>query len=237
MASYSIVTICVRRWDYLLRSLPGWRALPGRKNIFVVTYAFDDIPRAGLEQEHVVVIDSRPFHLTKARNTGARAAKQTDGPDYLLFIDADIVMADGPLFVKPLEAGPDCVLDAPHAILDLRPSLGGQRDPERTVRGLRGTHFVKPELFFKINGYNQQMKGWGYEDLDLFGRYARASGNVAYYDRSALRHQVHSDMVRRQMQAEPLEVTLRRNKAVAAGAWAGDFGYASFEIRPPRRGP
>jgi glycosyltransferase involved in cell wall biosynthesis len=243
MASFSAVTVCVRRWDFLFRSLPGWRALPGLKNLFVVTYAFDDIPPQGLEREHVVVVNGRPFHLTKARNTGARAAQQAGVDDYLLFIDADILVKDAPLLVKSLETEPDYVLDSPHAILDRRPGLEGA-DPEKAERGMRGTHFVRPCLFFRIYGYNQQLRGWGYEDLDLFNRYSRTSDRAAFFDRSALRHQAHSDQVRQQLQAEPLMETLKRNKGVAESvtdpvgrSWAADFGHAAFEIRPPRPGP
>lgn len=242
MPSLSIVTVCARRWDSLLRSLPGWRSLPGLRGIFVVTYAFDDIPREGLEREHLVVAAGRSFHLAKARNTGARAARETAAADYLLFIDADITVKDAPLLARSLGGGPDYVLDSPHAILDRRPGLEGA-DPEMAERGLRGTHFVRPDLFFKVHGYNQLLKGWGYEDLELFNRYARVSDRAAFYDRSALRHQGHSDEVRQQLQREPLRETLRRNKAAAeraadpfGGAWAADFGHASFEIRPPIRG-
>jgi len=237
-ASYSLITTCVKRWDFLARSLPTWLALPGRSNIFVVSYEFDSIPEKGLEQAHVIVVKADEFHRTRALNLGAMLAKKVDSPEYLLFTDADILIRSGSLFSQFMSTGanPDYLLDSRYALG--REGLPMEHDPEAKMRGIRGTHWVRSDFFFSVGGFNQHLSGWGHDDVDLYSRYQKQSKNVAFYDRYALFHQPHPDAQRTQLQQETPEQSMLRNREIAKQAsdpqsWAAALGYPAYEIRKP----
>jgi hypothetical protein len=135
---------------------------------------------------------------------------QMSSEQLLLFIDADVMVVDPQRFTAPLAASTDLVVDSPYAF-----GKHEGRDPEYDERGLRGTHFVTRELFERVQGFNPHMRGWGFEDFDLYHRYAQHSPAVAYYERASLHHQPHGDRVRRELQAVSLRESVRVNRAVA----------------------
>jgi hypothetical protein len=242
-ASYSIVTTCAKRWEFLAQSLPSWLAMPGRRNVFVVTYAFDQIPKHGLEEAHVVVVKGAPkFHRTRALNLGAMVARSTDNPQYLLFTDADIVIRAGSLLLQNISDGetPDYVLDSRYALGWRRQGLPREFDPELRGRGIRGTHLVRSELFFRVNGFNQHLIGWGFDDLELYSRYRQQSSKLSFYDRNALFHQPHDDAQRGELQDATIKESLNHNKDQAeqhddplGSSWAAELGYPDYEITAP----
>lgn len=241
--TYSLVTTCAKRWDFLERSLPSWLAMPGRGNIFIVTYAFDTIPVQGLEQAHVIVVKGEQrFHRTRALNLGALVARQIDDPQYLMFTDADIIVRDAGSFLTGISSGeaPAYVLDSRYALGAARQGLPREHDPEQRKRGIRGTHLVQSSLFFRINGFNQQLQGWGYDDFDLYQRYRLQSSKVTFYDRAALFHQPHNDKQRGELQDEGIRDSMirngeqsRRNPDPLGSSWAAQLGYPDYEVRPP----
>jgi hypothetical protein len=242
-ALYSLVTTCAKRWSFLERSLPSWLQMPERGNIFIVTYAFDAIPTTGLEQAYLIVIKNQQrFHRTRALNLGALVARKVDDPKYLMFVDADIIVRSGSLFLGPISGGeaPDYVLDSRYALGARRQGLPLELDPEHRRRGIRGTHLVKSELFSQINGFNQHLQGWGYDDFELYSRYRLQSNNVTFYDRNALYHQPHDDAQRGELQNSTLNESMQRNADQArrysdqlGSSWASEVGYPEYEIRPP----
>lgn len=214
-------------------------------NTFIVSYEFDRIPSAGLEQEYLVVIPEQRFHRTRALNAGARKAREIDDPVYLLFIDADVLVTRPSVFVQSSrlhDPFPDYVLDSPHAFGSHRHQLPMEDDPDLRQRGLRGTHWVKSDFFFEVGGFNQGLRDWGFDDIDLYGRYADRSDRVAYYDRSALHHQRHDDSLRGDLQTASLRESVTRNRAISLGGGAvpagvavETLGYPEVRLRAPTR--
>jgi hypothetical protein len=215
-------------------------------NTFIVTYQFDRIPTAGLEQEHLVIIPEHRFHRTRALNTGARKAREIDDPVYFLFIDADVLITRPSVFVQSSqlhEPFPDYVLDSPYAFGSHRHRLPMDNDPDLRQRGLRGTHWVKSDFFFEVGGFNQGLRDWGFDDIDLYGRYADRSDRVTYYDRSALHHQRHDDKARTALQEVSLRESVTRNRtlslsgeAVLHGVDIETLGYPEVRLQAPTRG-
>jgi hypothetical protein len=239
-----LVTTCAKRWQFLERSLPSWLALPNRGNIFIVTYAFDTtVPVQGLEHAYLIVIkNEQRFHRTRALNLGALVARKVDDPQYLLFTDADIIVRDGSVFLDNIASGstPDYVLDSRYALGARRQGLPREHDPEHRTRGIRGTHLVRSELFFRINGFNQHLQGWGFDDFELYTRYRQQSTKVSFYDRNSLFHQPHDDAHRGELQNSAIKASMQRNQEQArrhsdplGSSWAHQLGYSEYEIRPP----
>jgi hypothetical protein len=218
--------------------------MPSRGNIFIVTYAFDTtLPAQGLDGVYLIVIkNEHRFHRTRALNLGALVARKVDDPKYLMFTDADIVVKDAASLLSNVSGGdaPDYVLDSRYAFGARRQGLPIDRDPEQRMRGIRGTHWVRSELFFRINGFNQHLQGWGFDDFELYSRYRQQSSKVTFYDRNALFHQPHDDSHRGELQTSAIQASMRHNQEQArrhsdplGRSWAHQLGYPEYEIRPP----
>jgi hypothetical protein len=218
--------------------------MPNRGNLFIVTYSFDTtLPAQGLEQAYLIVVKSEQrFHRTRALNLGALIARKVDDPQYLMFTDADIIVRSGDLFLNGINGGatPDYVLDSRYALGARRQGLPLDQDPEQRMRGVRGTHLVRSELFFRINGFCQHLRGWGFDDFELYSRYRQQSTKVTFYDRAALFHQPHSDAQRGELQSSDIKASMRHNQEQArrhsdplGSSWAHQLGYPEYEIRPP----
>lgn len=219
--------------------MPSWRVLPDVGNTFVATYGFDTIP-SGLDELYLVTIEAERFHKTRALNCAAKVAMQVDRPDYFLFIDCDIVIRDPQVFARTLQGNPlpEVVVDSPHAWQHEMVA----EDPEIRDRGKRGTHLVRPELFFRLHGYDQRIIGWGLPDVNLYHRYARVTENHSVFDRRLILHLPHSDALRVRLNPQPetLGESVQRNLQVHSQqfdlygeSWREEMGYPSFSERPP----
>ena len=92
---FSIVTVCVNRWEFLRRSLPTWHAIPNVARIVVATYDFDPVPD-WLSGVTLLSIDAPQFHKTRALNAAAKYTLEADQPSHLLFIDSDVLVMTVP---------------------------------------------------------------------------------------------------------------------------------------------
>jgi SAM-dependent methyltransferase len=245
--SFSIITVCVDRWEFLRRSLPTWRDIPNVARIVVATYDFDTVPD-WLSGVTLLSIDAPQFHRTRALNAAAMYTLETDKPTYLLFIDSDVLVKDPLVFHRPIERilAPDYVLDSDFAIPQLKRHLVDADDPENGDRGKRGTHAVRSELFAGINGFDQRLKGWGFDDLNLYARYRTASSNHAVYERELLDHQPHGDQLRSSQ--NPAGATLDDQLMVnmkthnehfdpRGESWRHELGYPKVSVREPPQCP
>lgn len=91
---------------------------------------------------------SDKFNLSRARNEGVRNSKG----DILFFCDADTILSPAFLAVhlsKPLEGFFYC----------------GWGYGEST-----GNLIVQRAVFEQVRGYNEALKGWGFEDIDIYRR-------------------------------------------------------------------
>lgn len=148
---YSIITTCKGRLEYLRRSLPSFLA---QINSEVIVVDFDcpqgtaAVVETEFPQARVVHILNEPEFLPSvARNAGAKAARG----EILVFIDSDIVLRDD--FTRRIQEMP----------LGSFGEFFGPND-------VRGTCVVPRMAFERIGGYDELIKGYGGEDLDLYAR-------------------------------------------------------------------
>ncbi|MFM6991287.1 MAG: glycosyltransferase family 2 protein [Rhodoferax sp.] len=155
--SVAMVIVCKGRLAHLQQSLPLVAAIEGLQVIVVD----DDCPdHAGewVTQHHPGVQVVRPasplpFNLARARNLGAAAVEAP----WIVFMDADVVVR--PAFAQWLaqQRDPDCYY------------CSGREDPE-----LRGSFVCTTRAFQAAGGYDENFRGWGGEDSDLYRRLEKA---------------------------------------------------------------
>lgn len=246
MPQVTIVTVCYERWGFLARTRPTWLDLPGPPDVYVATYRTDEVP-AGIDDVHLIEVDAEPFHKTRLQNCAAQVVRERESPEYILFIDCDIGVIDGGVFDDALTAGepPDFVLDSPYA-LSKELLVRSPEDPEYSDRGKRGTHLVRSETFFEVGGYDQRIRGWSIDDMNLYRRYREASDRVAFYDRRKVFHVEHSDELRGLNNPDGISHSLSLVKSVRitmesddghGRAWADEFGYPDYSLKLPAGTP
>ena len=157
MNSIALITTCKGRLHHLRETLP-LMAAQGAGEVVVVDYGCPDGAGDWVEREFPAVrvvrlTDDPGFCLPRARNAGARASTS----EWLAFVDADVKLLAG--WVGWLRGH----------IEDGRfyraSAVAGVRDLETF-----GTVVCPRRAFEAIGGYDEAMRGWGGEDIDLYGR-------------------------------------------------------------------
>jgi glycosyltransferase involved in cell wall biosynthesis len=200
----SVVFTCKGRLDFLRESLPAVVAQQGTAafDITVVDYGCPDGTFMWLHNEHpgvraVLVKDCTEFfNLSRARNIGAMASKSP----LIAFCDADVT--PGPLWLQTM-------------VDQLREPQVVMTHPQWR-RGGCGICLVRRKTFMDIRGFDEELEGWGYEDIDFRNR-ATTAGVVATYSPglfSVRRHSVSARVrfYRDKQVAGGIPVTNHRNK-------------------------
>lgn len=154
---YSIVTTCKGRLHHLKETLPAMLRQPGAE-VVVVDYDCPDGTAGYVAAHHPAarVVRSGPaegFNVSRARNLGAAGSRG----ETLVFVDADVVLADG--FVRFVEAklGHDF--------------FAKPRDPQTLdENSVQGTCAVHRRHFDLVGGYDEVLVNYGGEDLELYER-------------------------------------------------------------------
>jgi len=176
-ARFSIVTTCKGRLHNLKRTLPRFLAQENAEVIVVdydcpdgtAEYVAANHPRARL----VRVADQPLFNLGHARNLGAAQAVG----EYLVFLDADVVIAD--TFLTELDGALGTAAFAVFA-----PTAGNS---------LRGSCVIRRREFLAIGGYDELMRGYGGEDLDIYMRLRMIGAPRAMLDPGAVVEMIEQD--------------------------------------------
>ncbi|MDO8419516.1 MAG: glycosyltransferase family 2 protein [Rubrivivax sp.] len=149
----SLITTCKGRLAHLRRTLPLMVAQPGCE-VVVVDY---DCPqrteqwvRSTFPQVRTVKVgDAAVFSASKARNRGAEVARG----EWLAFVDADILLS--PEFAARLGS----LLQAGHYYR-----------PRPASPDMHGTFVCSRSDFLELGGYDEAIRGWGGEDVDIYHR-------------------------------------------------------------------
>lgn len=172
----SLITSCKGRLDHLRQSLPLMVAAGDSCEVVVVDYDCPEGTAAwvGAHYPQVKLVEVREapdFNKARALNLGAQAAASP----WLMFIDADILLAPG-------------------FAARVLPLLGPRRflRPQPLTTDTWGSFLVHRDDFFAQGGYDEILQGWGCEDDDLYYRlqtYGKcSSGSFPGSLLSALRH-------------------------------------------------
>ncbi|HEY3495283.1 MAG TPA: galactosyltransferase-related protein [Polyangiaceae bacterium] len=159
-----IVVTCMARLAFLRRTAPAALAQPelcyclvdyscpeGSGDWFRATFKHEiEAGRAAL----VSVPGRRYFQKTVALNAGGREALAR-GAEYLCFLDGDTILKPG---------------FGAWVVATVRPSrfIVAARRPDGTdVSGLQGLVVMPAPAYQRTGGYDEQMRGWGGEDVDM----------------------------------------------------------------------
>lgn len=183
MNAIAIVTTCKGRLHHLRETLP-LMAAQGADEVVVVDYACPDGAGDWVAKQfpdvRVVRVDDDPgFCLPRARNLGAA----TSTADWIAFVDADVKLSPGWIDWVRANARPGRFYRAG--------PVGGVRRPDTF-----GTIVCARRDFDAAGGYDEAMRGWGGEDLDLYARLAQAGAADSEYPGHLVDAIAHGDQQR-----------------------------------------
>jgi glycosyltransferase involved in cell wall biosynthesis len=142
------------RADHLEQTLPTWMLNP-IDEIVVVDWSSPEGIKKIIDTYqdgriiHVSVPGQTVFDRSRAKNTGVRISTG----HFLILCDADVKLG----------------AQATSCVKSRQSALYRKYGPRQ---GFYGTCLLTRNMFQQVNGYNERIEGWGYEDDDLFNRLA-----------------------------------------------------------------
>jgi hypothetical protein len=177
----SLFTACKNRLDNLEEALQTWIQFPEIDEIIIVDWSSDQSLKPLIEKYQngkitLAVVPGQPkWILSLACNLAARLTSFTR----LLKVDADIKILPG-FFEKHI----------------LKPSIfftgNWIKRRNENERYLNGSVYLFREDFFKVNGYNEYIKFYGWDDSDLYERLCLSGLKKIDIDNDTLHHIPHS---------------------------------------------
>jgi hypothetical protein len=201
----SVVCGCMDRQEMLQQALPSWLALVEIGEIVIVDWSSREPIRpmaAALGDPRLKVLrvdGQRRWIASKSHNLGVRAASG----DVLLRLDSDYVLQ--PSFFQK------------HELTERRFFCGNWRHARTdNERHLTGVLYVHRRHFLAVNGYNERIVTYGYEDDDLFERLEHAGPTRQDIDLDTVHHIPHDDLLRtRHQDVSDVQAETEKNKALA----------------------
>jgi hypothetical protein len=181
----SIVCGCMDRQMMLEQALPSWLALPEIGEIVIVDWSSPapvrrmTLPLRDPRIRVLRVEGQRRWIASKSHNLGVRAASG----DVVLRLDSDYVLEPSFLHKHPLSDGEFF-------------SGNWRRARSDNERHLTGVLYVHRRHFMSVNGYNERIVTYGYEDDDLFERLEGAGLKRRDFDLDTVHHLPHDDLAR-----------------------------------------
>lgn len=186
----SIITTCKGRLIHLRETLPGFLQ-QAADEVIVVDYdcpdhVADNIEKGGFAPAHLKTVrvrnDAQYFNQARARNAGANVATG----DILLFLDADII------------APPDFTDRIVQRLIDEQADLV---NPSHQGN-VHGSCAVRRSAWREVRGFDEDMTGYGGEDIDFYARVTRAGLKQVLMEDNRLSAIAHGDEDRTRFHAE-----------------------------------
>lgn len=165
-ALVSSVTVCRNRTTNLLKALPTWLEMEGLDEIHIYDFfsekpVYQSLSENRLLHPKVKVFQSHKedqFSLSKFLNI----ALSITYADYILKLDTDYKVNKSFLKQHPIKS---CFYTGDWRLAK-----------DTNESNLTGLLFAKKKDIMRVNGYNENIKTWGYEDEDLYERMSRLWG-------------------------------------------------------------
>lgn len=231
---YVIVSTCMNRNEYLLRSLPSWLGT-GAPVVLVdwssatpLRHAVGGLPR---RVSLVEVAGKEVYDNSRARNLALRAA-QTLHPEarYVLSLDCDVLIQKASYFHALTLRNPnvfqrgDLRIPGPGVSKAMR--YASWLKPFRNLAncGLVGSFWAPLDLVRHVNGFDERMSGYGYFDNDLYTRMTSLGGaREMKIERGVLYHQPHAARTQNYKEKDA-GASMRRNaRIVRERSWDTSF--------------
>ncbi len=183
MDSIAIVTTCKGRLQHLRETLP-LMAAQGADELVVVDYGCPDGAGAWAERHvqgvRTLRVDDDPgFCVSRARNLGAASCAS----EWIAFVDADVKLSPGWIDWFRVNA---------------RPGRFYRTSPVAGRRRLDhyGTIACARRDFERVGGFDEAMRGWGWEDIDLYTRLEQSGVIISDYPGELVEAIWHGDDLR-----------------------------------------
>jgi len=215
----SIVAVAMNRSEYLKKSLPSWIAANPNEIVIVDWGSTDDdlsVLASGIVRV-IKVSNVQTWSLTKSYNLGFRYASY----DCVLKVDADTILSPDFFSYHSLTSTSFFSGDWKHA-----------RNPNETH--LNGVVYVNRSAFFRVNGYNELLSSYGYDDSDLYERLEKNGMKKLLINLDKVHHTPHPDTLRVQNTTSKLtlDVEIEKNRLICNTVkWDGVL--STFEIDGP----
>jgi len=213
----SIIIPCKGRLNHLRKSLRNLLRLRGNYEVVIVDFncpqkTYDILHRkyssyinSGYLKVIKTDVEENHWNLSESRNWGY---KHCSG-DYLLFLDADTILK-GDFIENTLS-----LVDETHF------ATGTTGEPKYWCCGCM---MVKRTHFEKVKGYNEELKGWGYEDFDMYGRLNDLGLTRNTFNESLIHNLAHSDSQRNIYHSGDTGTTNSQNHIIATQRFKGIDG-------------
>lgn len=207
--SIGVICACMNREAMLRVSLSSWLNCKAIAKIIITDWSSKD-PISNIEELDqrikVLRVDGQnKFNLSKAYNTALKALDT----ELVLKLDVDYIL--NPYFdlIKDISVGEDEFLTG-HWVL-------GQSDKEMGfLKYLNGFIYTYKSTLDSVNGYNENLEGYGFDDDDLYKR-LKIKGfkrRVLLFDRKPyIYHNPHEDSTRSENYEEKdINLSLQANR-------------------------
>ena len=204
----AIVCACKNRHSNLALCLPSWLNI-GFGHVFIIDwgsspsvehYLTRHLPEFIHNQNLTIIRNNSPLSstwiLSSAYNIGFRAAKDYD---FILKVDCDHLLA------------PDFLTSLPE--LSSGSLVRFYSDYSSESKYLSGIFLVSSCLLCSVNGFDERIKNYGWDESDLFSRIFEIANHCSLIKTNHISHVKHSDAERVSNQT----VTLEKEIAVQLG--------------------
>lgn len=178
----SIFTALKNRTETFQEALKTWIVQEFIDEIIIVDWGSDESIISLINNYQngkillAVVPDQPKWILSHAYNLAARLTTK----DKILKIDADVKILPGFFEKHPLEIGSFY-------------SGNWRTARDENEQRLNGTLYIKREDFFSVNGFNEFIKSYGWDDTDLYQRLVNEGLKRYDFDFDTLYHIPHED--------------------------------------------
>tara|TARA_R110002012_G_scaffold72709_10_gene185714 strand:- start:8615 stop:10114 length:1500 start_codon:yes stop_codon:yes gene_type:complete len=214
----SVFTVCMNRNENLYESLKTWVACPSIDEIIILDWSSNNKIQYDFFPKKVKIFrveGQKRWHLSKAFNLSARLTSN----DKICKLDSDYKISKDFFIKHRLKEGT---------------FFAGNESAARNEneRYLNGCLYINREDFFKVNGYNENINSYGYDDTDLYDRLELSGLSKLAIDLNEIRHIAHKDSVRlntKSIMKESCEESIKESKIISQeNPWSTDSKMSAF---------
>jgi glycosyltransferase involved in cell wall biosynthesis len=217
-------------WNFgFKQALPTWIKYPCDE---IVILDWGTGKESALEVAGAFLHDSRvvfvrnitdiPYNKSIARNKAVEIAQG----DVIFYVDSDVQL------LKPAP-----VLGENHYRRG-QPLGPGDKSPFFTAGGVKfnrsldGTAMFHRRHFDLLNGFDERMQGWGWQDSDFYRRLSASGLEAAHFPAATLKHVDHADGLRtKNFPLKSLELSVKINENLGRNPWGPAFTRKKLELR------
>jgi predicted glycosyltransferase involved in capsule biosynthesis len=204
----AIVTRCMDRLEYLVKSLPTWLAIREIDSVTVTDWSSKEdilsfVDTLNDSRISVIKVENKTvFERSKAHNVGIRYTQA----DLIFLLDCDVIVTNPKLFSSiKINENEFYTVSVPISNKILENSID-----KLWMWRLYGNCIFWKDQWKKINGFYENFVGYGIEDIDFYVRLIK-SGQIErkILTKDMLYHMLHKDELR-SINHEEKDITISR---------------------------